>query len=165
VTRQTRAGFRHGYVRQATGSNSVLVSREIEVAAGWLGLSFRAEKLCLLGLFLARAAQIWWGIHHNIELMKALSIWIQLHGWQQDVDSYGHIRLGIEWTTCRFKCRIVIMSAEYYLFINKAVIFFIMSFISLHGVVTLLEWSPLQATGGMFCLPWHRHSGTRDHGF
>jgi hypothetical protein len=30
------------------------------------------------------------------------------------------------------------------------------------------EWSPLQATVhlcGLFCLPWHRHSGTRDHGF
>jgi hypothetical protein len=43
----------------------------------------------------------------------------------------------------------------------------------LHGVVTLLDflpdaWSPLQATVhlcGIFCLPWHGHSSTRDHGF
>jgi hypothetical protein len=29
-------------------------------------------------------------------------------------------------------------------------------------------WSPLQATVhlyGIFCLPWHGHSGTRDHDF
>jgi hypothetical protein len=44
----------------------------------------------------------------------------------------------------------------------------------LHGFVTLLDFaggmasSPQQATVhlcGIFCLPWHRRSGTSDHGF